>query len=147
MKNVTVIRPNGTISSEQARRLLRRVRDLNLGPCGIEVRDNERITVAGCLSLDHPVEMGVRYSLHEDSGRERVLGLSWNEGRLVIELIANEADGSIVSAPIDVELGCDGLGRIAAPGLGARLHLANADAREVEHFLRRVVRAVYSRAS
>ncbi len=142
-----MIRPIGNISSEQARGLLRRFRDLNLGPCGIEVGTNERVTVSGCLSLDHPVERGVRYSLHEDCGTERVLGIHWTEGRLVICLGNEEGQDDHMTGELDVPLGCDGLGRISAPELGARLHLRNSDARDVEHFLRRIVRAVYAKAS
>lgn len=146
MKNVTVIRPSGNISAEQVRGLLRRFRDLNLGPCGIEVASNARVTVAGCLSLDHPVERGVRYSLHEPNGAQRVLGIRWVENHLVIQLLTNDAHDAPLHEELDVQLDCDGLGRIAAPVLGARLHLRDSEAKDVEHFLRRIVRAVYAKA-
>ena len=141
VSHLTVIRPNASISPEQARRLLRRFRDLNLGPCGIEVSEQARVTVAGCLSLDHPVEGGVRYSLREEEGAERVLDIRWRKGRLALCL---EPDAEQC---LDVELACDGLGRLAAPDLGARMHLERANPREIEHFLRRIVRAVYARAA
>lgn len=143
MKNITVIHPNGKISAQQARQLLQRFRDLNLGPCGIEVTDRGRILVQGCLSLDHPVETGVRYALKGDDG-ERVLSIHWTKGRLLLELSASE---SAAAGQLEVPLACDGLGRVAAPELGARLHLEDSDARDIEHFLRRIVRAVYSKAS
>ena len=47
---------------------------------------------------------------------------------------------------LDVALSCDGFGRVSAPDLGARLDLDGAAARDVEHFLRRIVKAVYSNA-
>ncbi|MFT7671375.1 MAG: hypothetical protein ACI8X5_004093 [Planctomycetota bacterium] len=147
VENISVIRPNGTISPEQARKLLRSFRDLNLGPCGIEVGDNERVTVAGCLSLDHPVELGVRYSLREDDGIERVLGIQWSAGHLTIQLTAGSAYDSALDQEFEVKLGCDGLGRISAPDLGARLNLTSSEAKDIEHFLRRIVRAAYSRVS
>jgi len=140
-----VIHPNRSISPDQGRGLLQRFRDLNLGPCGIDVGDQARVTVAGCLSLDHPVEGGVRYSLLEPSGAQRVLGIQWSDGRLEIGLSAEVEPGA--SSSFGVTLGRDGLGRIAAPELGARLDLERPDAKEVEHFLRRIVRAAYARAS
>jgi hypothetical protein len=147
VENILVIRPNGTINSEQARGLLRRFRDLNLGSCGIDVGENARVTVAGCLSVDHPVENGVRYRLREDAGAERVLAIHWEGDHLVLRLGSGDAPESLVQGELDVELGCDGQGRVAAPALGARLDLESAGPLEIEHFLRRIVRAVYSRAS
>ncbi|MFT7485077.1 MAG: hypothetical protein ACI9F9_000923 [Candidatus Paceibacteria bacterium] len=146
LENILVIRPNGTISAEQARRLLRRFRDLNLGPCGIEINDHERIVVSGCLSLDHPVENGVRYSL-KDGDRELILRIHWADEQLVLQL----SDPGNSDTPLDNELGvslsCDRLGRVSAPDLGARLHLEDGGPMDIEHFLRRIVRAVYSEAS
>jgi len=145
VKNSTVPRPNGTASAEQARWLLRRFRDLNLGPCGIEVADLGRVVVAGCLSLDHPVESGVRYCLREKQG-ERVLRIHWDGDRLVLQLSPTGDMTVVAENELGVPLSCDGLGRLSAPRLGARLHLEQAGAVEIEHFLRRIVRAVYSRA-
>lgn len=147
VKNLTVIRPTGNISAEQARGLLRRFRDLNMGPCGIDVGSNARVTVEGCLSLDHPVERGVHYGLRESGGEERVLDIRWDENHLVIQLVAKRACTASSDEGFDVQLGCDGLGRISAPDLGARLHLRDSDAKDVEHFLRRIVRAAYAKAS
>ena len=142
MKNTAVIRPTGIVSAEQARALLRRFRDLNLGSTGIEVSDRGRVLVGGCLSLDAPVESGVRYSLRELEG-ERMLVIQWDDDRLVLQLTG--PDDSTISGELGVQLACDGLGRVSAPELGARLHLESADARDIEHFLRRIVRAVYAR--
>ena len=146
MKNSAVIRPNGAISSEQARGLLRRFRDLNLGPCGIDLSESERVVVAGCLSLDHPVERGVRYGLLRPDGSERVLAMHWEERMLVVRLRTGPEADSHVEEKFDVELGCDSLGRVSAPDLGARMHLDQSNAKDVEHFLRRIVRAVHSHA-
>ena len=143
VKNTAVIRPNGIVTAEQARGLLRRFRDLNLGPCGIEVSDRGRVVVSGCLSIDAPVEGGVRYSLREVEG-ERMLVIQWDDDRLVLRLTA--ADDSAIDGELGVQLSCDGLGRVSAPELGARLHLESSDARHIEHFLRRIVRAVYAQA-
>ncbi len=127
----------------QARSLLRLVRDLNLGPCGIEVTPNERVQVTGCISLDHPVESGVRYCLQEEDGAERILRMVWGEGsRLHLSLISGRQQADIITRELEVELRSDRHGRISAPELGARLDPVGAREREVEHFLRRIVRAI-----
>lgn len=141
MNPTAVIRPTGTVSDEQARRLLRRIRDLNLGPAGIEVSDHGRVVVDGCLSIDAPVEGGVRYRL-QDGGVERLLLLCC-EGSLLRIRLGSEDSGA--ANELGVQLSCDGLGRVSALELGARLHLEQAGARDIEHFLRRIVRAVYAR--
>jgi len=145
VRNGPVIRPNGTISAEQARVLLRRFRDLNLGPCGIDVSQEERVQVSGCISLDHPVERGVRYCVAGNDGVERVLAMYWDEGRLLLHLRRDRRPDSPVDEELFVDIACDGLGRLSSPELGARMSLEESDAREVEHFLRRIVRAVYTR--
>ena len=147
VRNGPVIRPNGTISAEQARVLLRRFRDLNLGPCGIDVSQEERVQVSGCISLDHPVERGVRYCVAGNDGVERVLAMYWDEGRLLLHLRRDRRPDSPVDEELFVDIACDGLGRLSSPELGARMSLEESDAREVEHFLRRIVRAVYTRDS
>jgi hypothetical protein len=145
VKNSIVIRPNATATAEQARHLLRRFRDLNLGPCGIEVSDGGRVVVAGCLSVDHPVESGVRYCLQDEDG-ERVLRIHWSEDQLLLQLSPTDDSQAQTPDELGVPLACDGLGRVSAPELGARLHLEEAGAIDIEHFLRRIVRAVYSQA-
>ncbi len=141
-----MIRPNGSVSSEQARRLLQRFRDLNLGPCGIDIAPGSRVVLAGCLSLDAPVERGVRYCVQDDEGNERVLSILWAENQLDIRLSHDRSPDSPSTEQLDVILGTDGLGRLSAPHLGARLHLEQSEPKDIEHFLRRIVRAVYAQA-
>ena len=147
MRNSAVIHPTGTVSPEQARALLQRFRDLNLGPCGIDVAPGDRVVLAGCLSLDAPVERGVRYCVQDEAGGERVLSIAWAESHLDIRLTADRAPDSPERSQLDVNLGTDGLGRLSAPTLGARLSLEGSEPKDIEHFLRRIVRAVYAQAS
>ncbi len=72
-----MIRLEHNLNSGQARELLRKFRDLNLGPCGIEIAPHERVEVRGCLSLDHPVERGVRYRMIGVDGSDQSLRISW----------------------------------------------------------------------
>lgn len=147
MTNGSVIRPNGRISPEQCRVLLRRIRDLNLGHCGIDVAPGERVQVSGCISVDHPVELGVRYIVQGSDGVERILAIHCDDGHLRLHLRRDRRPDSPIVEELGVELGCDGLGRLSAPELAARIDLDASEAREVEHFLRRIVRAVYTKGS
>ena len=141
-----MIRPTGSVNSEQVRLLLQRFRDLNLGPCGIDVAQGSRVVIEGCLSLDHPVELGVRYGVRDEAGRGRVLNIAWDQTQLDISLSDDDTPQARLVEHLDVDLETDDHGRLAAPELGARLNLESSDARDVEHFLRRIVRAVYSQA-
>lgn len=139
-----MIRLEHNLNSGQARELLRKFRDLNLGPCGIEVARHERVEVRGCLSLDHPVERGVRYRLIGVDGSEQSLRIAWEGENLRLSL----RNGLDIEAPITIELDadlrCDRFGRVASARLNARLDPIAPLERELEHFLRRIVRVVYA---
>jgi hypothetical protein len=139
-----MIRLEHNLNSGQARELLRKFRDLNLGPCGIEIAPHERVEVRGCLSLDHPVERGVRYRMVGVDGSDQSLRISWEGENLHLTL----RNGLDLEAPIalelDADLGCDRFGRVASTRLNARLDPVAPLERELEHFLRRIVRAVYA---
>ncbi|HIG11504.1 MAG: hypothetical protein ABGY71_08995 [bacterium] len=139
-----MIRPAGSATDRQARQLLRSFRDLNLGPCGIDVGKGSRVLVVGCLSVDAPVERGVRYSVRDSAGVERLLEIYCNETNLDIQLSSATTENARVA--LGVQLATDGLGRLSAPELGARLRLRNSNTRTVEHFLRRIVRAAFAQA-
>lgn len=140
----TMIRLEHNLNSGQARELLRQFRDLNLGPCGIEVAPDERVEVRGCLSLDHPVDRGVRYRIRAVDGSEQSLRIAWDGENLHLSL----RNGLELEAPIALELSadlrCDRFGRVASARLNARLDPVAPQERELEHFLRRIVRAVYA---
>lgn len=124
-------------SPRHARSLLRKLRDLNLVGSRVSIQPGVDVAIRGCLSLDSPVERGVRYRLQDHHG-ERVLSLSICEGGLEIKL------SGPAERRLEIELTLDGSGRAAAPGLVARLDVEQSDPRAFEHFLRRVVRGVYA---
>jgi len=124
-------------SPRHARCLLRKLRDLNLADARISIQAGVDVAIRGCLSLDAPVERGVRYRL-QDQGGERILTLAMCEGGLEIQLSGTGG------RRLEIELFLDGAGRAAAPELGARLNVDENDPRAYEHFLRRVVRGVYA---
>lgn len=124
------------------RELLRKLRDACLGPCGIDLTAGERVRLLGCLSSDHPVELGVRYGVERHDGELQVLDLRHRDGRLEVSLSTGLHDRNPPLRELALEIERDRFGRIAAPELGARLDLELRDEREIEHFLRRIVRAL-----
>jgi len=136
-----MIRLNRALSDVHVRILLRRIRDLNLGPCGVAVSGGEHVSLAGCLSLDAPVERGVRYSIVRAAG-EQVVSIDWTGSALALTLCDGDRLDAPVARELAVELALDEHGRILAPALGARIDLGRIDALEIEHFLRRLVRGV-----
>lgn len=131
----------------EARALLRALRDLNLGGARIEISPSERVELSGCLSLDGPVERGVHYLLRRDDGRGEVLAIVFEDDRLLLRLEPAAAPAAEPSRVLSARLVADPFGRVTSPDLGARLDLRHPVARELEHFLRRLVRAAAGRAA
>jgi len=120
----------------QARRILRRIRDLNLA-ARLDVGGGRRVSIEGCSTLDSPVERGVRYRI--SSGEKRgALSLVQEGDGLEISL-----SGLRGEPRLELELVIDGEGRAASPTIAARLNAEETDPLAVEHFLRRVVRALF----
>lgn len=127
------------LTADRARTLLRRLRDLNLVAGPVALTREAVVTIAGCLSLDGPAEAGVRYLLKFVDGSERTLEIGWNGTGLVMSVLGpGPADARTLRVPV----GCDSDGRACVPAIGARVRPDSTDRRELEHFLRRVVRAV-----
>lgn len=127
------------LSADRARTLLRRLRDLNLVAGPVALSRGVFVSIAGCLSLDGPAEAGVRYLLRFVDGSERTLEIGWNGVGLVVSVVGpSSSDTRTLRVPI----GCDPDGRACVPAIGARVRPDTTDRRELEHFLRRVVRAV-----
>jgi len=139
-----MIRLEHNLNQVQARELMRQFRDLNLGPCGIEVAPDERVEVQGCLSLDHPAERGVRYRIVGVDGSEQVLRIDWDGTDLRLTLRTGIEQNAEICQELGVDLRCDRFGRVGSSHLGVRMDPIAPQARELEHFLRRIVRAVYA---
>lgn len=131
-----------TLDPAQARSLMGKLRDLNLTACTLEVEGGRRVSIDGCLSVDRPVEGELRYLLRDGEGTERVLGIRLDESRLHLSLAPR--GGGDEPRERDVALHSDDEGRATVPELLARMDPESSDCREVEHFLRRLVRGVYA---
>ena len=121
------------------RSLLRRLRDLNPSIRNLAVRRDLAVSVDGCLSLDRPVEQGVAYRLRSVGDGEQVLQLAWSGGELSIRLEGATREPQVLCARFTV----DEHGRAISPELRARLDLDHLEPRDLEHFMRRVVRSAF----
>lgn len=129
--------------ADQSRALLRKLRDLNLSAGPIAVTRRVHVAIAGCLSLDGPAEGGVRYRLRTADGSEGTLEIVGCSSSLALTVSGSPSLPRARS--LRVAMTCDRSGRACARDLGARVSPETCDARELEHFLRRVVRAVFAR--
>jgi len=127
------------LPSDKARMLLRRLRDLNLSAGPVAVTRALGVVLAGCSSLDGPAEGGVRYRLRRTDGVEDMLEIGWRDTNMELSLVsASNAPRRVIEVPVTF----DRNGRACARKIGARVTPESTDTRELEHFLRRIVRAV-----
>ncbi|MFN0007140.1 MAG: hypothetical protein ACKVXR_04465 [Planctomycetota bacterium] len=129
------------LSQDKVRTLLRKLRDLNLSAGPIAVSRRARIALAGCLSTDAPAEGGVRYRVRLDDGSEGLLEIRGSATGLDIELTTKTTPRQL-----HAEVTCDRSGRACSRALAARVSPETCEARELEHFLRRIVRALFRAA-
>lgn len=146
--NATVTQTEAVqLTSEHARALLRKLRDLNLTSGPVAVGRRACVELAGCLSLDAPVEKGVRYRVLRDDGSAGLLEIAWQGDALSVaagELAPHTPPDQL--APLrrlHVAVTCDRKGRACAKALGARVAPDSSDRRALEHFLRRVVKTMF----
>jgi hypothetical protein len=130
-----------TLSEEKTRALLRKLRDLNLTAGPIAVGPRTHILLAGCASIDAPAECGVRYRLRLTDGSQGMLEIQGRPRGLELELTRLGAAGG---RRLLVEMTCDRSGRACSRALAARVTPDTSDTRELEHFLRRIVRALFA---
>jgi hypothetical protein len=129
--------------ASHARELLRRLRDRNLAARRVAVRNGLAVSFGGCTSMDAPAEGGVRYRLGVEALElELELG-SIADGGLEISL--REPGGRPNGPALRVDLGLDGERRVVSRAMGARIDVESAGERELDHFLRRVVRTAFGR--
>lgn len=134
------------ITERDERALLQKLRDLNLGACDVDVGAGMRVRIEGCLSVDAPVERGVLYGLRRSDGRGEVLSLAFRAGRLILTRgPSDHGRGDAGREELETDVFADRFGRLSVPELRARLDLGGDAPRELERFLRRIVRATFTR--
>ncbi len=121
--------------------LLRRLRNSNLSAGPLAISGDFAVFPAGCSSLDFPAESGLRYRVRGTDGREGLLDLMLRAAGL--ELTAIGLQPLTAGGSVRVALRKDRQGGAFARELGVRPSQDTSDCRELERFLRRVVRAVF----
>ncbi len=136
---------NNPLPPERARLVLRKLRDLDLRCGKLEIDADRSVSVEGCLSPDTPLAAGesgatiLRYRLVSETGEAQTLEIGWQDGALLLRLI--DPAGSSLARRVPLLI--DKEGRASSPDLAARMAPDSADVREVEHFLRRLIRGAY----
>lgn len=124
------------------RSLLRKLRDANLHVPHIAIGGTRSVSVVGCLSLDAPVDLALRYRVRWPDGVEEVLVIESADGMLGVALC--DLAGNRAGPGSRVALHADEAGRITAPDWKARVDPQAADTRQMAHFLRRLVRGLFA---
>ena len=127
------------LREQAARRLLRRIRDLNLGDRTVHLPDGQTVRISGCTSLDHPVERGVRYRLSFEGGETEVVELEWRDGRIYAKR-TGELSGDL---DCEASFGLNGhpTGLVELSGLRSSIDLSAASPEDFEELLGRIIEA------
>ncbi len=130
------------LAASRLRALLGKLRDANLHVPHVAIAGKRSVSVMGCLSLDSPVEHALRYLLRWSDGSEEVLSIEAADGAL--DLARSNHSGDPCGSRYAVPLFADEQGRATAPSCKARIDPEIASMRDVQRFMRRLLRGVLS---
>jgi len=130
------------LSGAQARCLLRHLRDLNLTSERVEIGSEHTVYVEGCLSLDSPIERMLLYRLRTPEEGELSLVIRWDGDALLLSLVP--PSGGPAERERKIALFSHDERWVTAPELRARVDPESNEPRQLEHFMRRLVRGVYA---
>ncbi len=123
------------------RLVLRKLRDVDLREERVALDGDRSVLVSGCLSRDLPAERLLRYRLVSDSGEPQSLEMALTSQGLHLE--RRGAQRQLLHES-ELHLEGDLTGNLLSPELRYRIDPEEAGSREVEHFLRRLVRLAHS---
>ncbi len=121
------------LSAETSRRILYKLRDLNLSAERILLANGHRVDFRGCLDADAPVHGHLFYRLTLDGHEERLMAIALDRGRLHLALVRYQDEASRRSRWLTLTSDEDGL--VSAPQLGVSLDPDTANPDEVGRFL------------
>ena len=122
------------LSAESSRRILYKLRDLNLTSERILLEDGRRVDFNGCLDPGAPINDRLYYRLTLDGTERRLFSITLERGRLCLALGRPEDEDAERSRWLNLVEDEDG--RVSAPQIDANLDPATTEASEVEAFLR-----------
>ena len=124
----------------RARTLLAKLRDLDLRTARISIATGLDVALDGCSTPDVSAGRPLHYRLSSCRGDARLV-LRLEDGCLVVE--RRDAEGRALGRR-EVRLRGGGSGLVTVPEISARIDPERAGPREVERFLRRVVRSAFA---
>jgi hypothetical protein len=127
------------LSPEDSRRILYKLRDLNLLAERLRLEDGRRIDMRGCLHPDAPVHGKVHYRLGLGDNREVLLGIDIKDSRLHLTLSATETGTPSRSRYLPMAIG-EG-GRATCAQIGTTLDPSHINRPELQCFLQELVLA------
>lgn len=133
--------PGDLAPAGRMRLVLRKLRDVDLREERVALDGDRSVLVGGCLSRDLPAERLLRYRLVSDSGEPQSLEMALTSEGLHLE--RRGAQRQLLHES-DLHLEGDATGDLLSPELRCRIDPEEAGSREVEHFLRRLVRLAHS---
>ena len=132
---------NDLAPAGRMRLVLRKLRDVNLREERVALDGDRSVLVGGCLSLDLPAERLLRYRIVSDSGEPQSLEMALTSRGLHLE--RRGAQRQLLHES-EIHLEGEAAGDLLSPELRCRIDPEEAGSREVEHFLRRLVRLAHS---
>jgi hypothetical protein len=127
------------LSAEGSRRILYKLRDLNLLAERLHLADGRRVELRGCLHPDAPVNGHVHYRLGLTDQEEQLLGINIKDSRLHLTLGTSETGQPSRSRFLPISV--DEEGRANCAQIQTTLDLNTAERPELQAFLQELVLA------
>lgn len=127
------------LSPEDSRRILYKLRDLNLLAERMRLDDGRRIDMRGCLHPDAPVNGKVYYRLDVGDQTNVILGIDIKDSRLHLTLSTSET--GVPSRSRYLPMTMNQAGRARSAQIGTTLDPDSANRAELQAFLQELVLA------
>ena len=127
------------LSAESSRRILYKLRDLNLLAERMRLDDGRRVDMRGCLHPDAPVNGKVYYRLGMGESEEILLGIDIKDSRLHLTISTSETGTPSRSRYLPMTV--DDAGRARSAQIATTLDPDSTDRIELQAFLQELVLA------
>ncbi len=127
------------LTPEDSRRILYKLRDLNLLAERLHLSDGRRIDLRGCLHPDAPITGHVHYRLGLDDEEELLLGIDLRDSRVHLTLSTTETGVPSRSRYLPITI--DEAGRASCAQIKTTLDPSATERPELQAFLQELVLA------